>query len=115
STKEVLASSLWRNLVGELATLASNPSVHFRLYEFRGGERESDVEVIRHLHEALEPHFGPRVTVSQFEANPWMTLSDLAKCKAFIATRYHSLVFAYLMQVPVLYVPYHTKLDAFAN
>jgi polysaccharide pyruvyl transferase WcaK-like protein len=50
-----------------------------------------------------------RVEVLAYEADPTCTLRKIGECQAFIATRFHSGILAYLSRCHLLFLTYHRK------
>ena len=56
-----------------------------------------------------------KIELVQYTEDPEVALSEIAACSHFIATRFHSAVFAYVGQCRMLIVEYHRKLTDFAD
>ncbi len=56
-----------------------------------------------------------RFKLIPYNPDPRETLSKVANCFAFIGTKYHSCLFAYLSDLPLLIINYHPKCKALAD
>ncbi len=109
-------SALWNRLAAALiGTLSTNPSVRVRILVIRGGEREADWELSRKLHSAISSVHPGRSEIVPYHPDPTTTLRRIAECDAFIATRYHAGVLAYLAGCPLLLIAYHRKVRDLAK
>ncbi len=81
---------------------------------FRGDwPREEDVAVSDHLYAALSK-VSSNVILVPHNSDPRYLLEWTARCDFFIATRFHSAIFAYLTQRPFLCLAYHHKCNDLA-
>lgn len=107
---------LWSRLSKVLIkTLNANPAVRIRILVIRGGDREDDWEVSRKLHSAISSVHPGRCVIVPYHPDPAATLGRIAECNAFIATRYHAGVLAYLAECPLLLIAYHRKVRDLAK
>lgn len=101
---------VWRSLAEALnRTLDENPGLRVRVFVFRGGDREDDRAVSHDLYQAILSMHPGRVELIPFQPEPAAMLQKTAECDAFIATRYHSAVLAYLANCRLLLLAYHRK------
>lgn len=84
-----------------------------QLFIFNGGSFRDDVEITELLGRQLK--YPSRVRIMQYDPDPLITLSRIAKCHAFLGMRYHSCVFAYLTNTPLLVINYFEKCKSFAE
>jgi polysaccharide pyruvyl transferase WcaK-like protein len=104
----------WEAIAEEVAEAAQEHKFLVRVFEFRGGQRESDKDLVRLFINKLRT-LNIEVEHFPYESNPLKTLRAVHECKWFVASRFHSAVFAYLAQVPQIIIPYHRKLIDFAH
>jgi polysaccharide pyruvyl transferase WcaK-like protein len=101
----------WRALAD--AVLARGGVSELRLFAFKDNEVESDVPAARALAAELE-QAGVKATVYGYEDGLEPVRKAIAECGLFVATRYHSAVFAAQTGVNTVIVPYNRKLAHFA-
>ena len=83
------------------------------LFVFKGKSKADDVLITEMLRKQLEP--SERVKFVPYNPDPVETLSKVARCHAFVGMRYHSCVFAYLTNTPLLIINYFQKCQALAE
>lgn len=107
----------WRHFEKALMKLISNTSVHIRIFVFRGGTHESDIELSECLYRALlaGSHDSGKVEIVPYDPDPINTLEKVAECEYFVATRFHSAIFSYLAGCRLLFLVYHRKLNDLAK
>ena len=93
--------------------LIAMPRLYVYLFVFKDGPRDSDVQITELLEKQLKP--AARVRLIPYNPNPRQTLAQVARCSAFVGTKYHSCLFAYLSRVPLLIIDYHPKCRALAD
>lgn len=88
-----------------------------RLYVFHGESKDDDVKLTRILKEKICAYskIYTRVKIINYDPDPRKLLSDMRSCNLFVGTKYHSLVFAYVIHLPLLVINYHEKCQAFAE
>lgn len=94
--------------------LERHPEMHIAIYAFRFGLRDSDVEFARQLKRRLQT-WGDRVQVHMYEGDVCQFVRHVGTCWAMIGMRYHSLVFAYLYQKPMIVLDSLGKGEALAD
>jgi len=94
--------------------LLKDKPLRLRIFIFRGGDRESDVNLSYEFYQDLLLH-GVAVELLPYDANPLNTLEKVAECEYFIATRYHSALFGYLAGCKLLFFAYHRKVADLAD
>ena len=106
----------WERFIAALSgVMEEKPALHVRVFIFRGGSRESDVELSTRLYQRLILVDPSRVELIKYHSDPRQTFRMVAECGAFIATRYHSAVLAYVGGCRLLLVPYHSKVRDMAE
>ena len=93
--------------------LKRDPQTQVYLFVFKDKLKYSDVLFTELLQKQLEP--SERVKFIPYNPNPVLILSQVAQCDAFIGMRYHSSVFAYLTNTPLLIINYFQKCQALAE
>ena len=84
------------------------------LFVFFGGKpKTDDILITEMLRKQLEP--SERVKLVPYNPDPIETMSNVAQCHAFVGMRYHSCVFAYLTNTPLLVINYFQKCQALAE
>ena len=83
------------------------------LFVFKGETKEHDAAITKLLYERLHP--SDRVKLIPYNPDPIKTLSQVATCDVFIGMRFHSALFAYLCEIPLLMINYHPKCQALAR
>lgn len=106
-----LGSTFWDRFEHALESIfISNPTLQVRIFVIRGGERESDTEISKNVFIRLTQIDPERVELVPYDSNPENTYIEINGCNAFIATRFHSGVLAYLAGCDLLFIAYHRKL-----
>jgi polysaccharide pyruvyl transferase WcaK-like protein len=83
------------------------------LFIFHGGTKDDDASITGLLKSKLiNPN---RVEIIEYNSNPEKVLNKVNDCSAFIGMKYHSCVFAYMCEVPLLLIEYHPKCRYFAD
>jgi len=103
------------SLVDEIAGvvnlwLNTDSQLQVRLFIFGDEQRGGDFLFTKLLKDRLQS--GERVRLIPYNADPTRTLAQVAQCYAFVGMKYHSCVFAYLSNVPLLVIEYHPKCRA---
>ena len=93
--------------------LNTMPQLQVYLFIFKDKPRNDDVRVTKLLKEQLQP--SERVRIIPYNPDPIKTLDRVAQCSAFIGMKYHSCLFAYLNNIPLLVIDYHPKCCALAE
>lgn len=83
------------------------------LFVFKGKSKADDVLITELLQKQLEP--SERVELIPYNPDPVETMNKVARCQVFIGMRYHSCVFAYLTNTPLLIINYFQKCQALAE
>lgn len=100
--------SFWRELAKALSSYCRDRKLKVRLFALYADgsaidDRRTIESLARHLDEAvvLDSHV--------YADDPADTLSRIAECDAFIATRYHAAVAALIARRPIAVIPYNRK------
>jgi polysaccharide pyruvyl transferase WcaK-like protein len=100
----------WRRLAVVLnRAMNDRPGMRIRVMVFRGGNWEDDWALSQELYDTLAAAHPERAELVRFSPEPRETLRKVAECDAFVATRYHSGVLAYLAGCRLLFFAYHRK------
>ena len=83
------------------------------LFVFKGKSIADDVLITEMLEKKLHPV--ERVKLMRYNPDPVETMSKVDQCHAFIGMRYHSCLFAYLTNTPLLVINYFQKCQALAE
>ena len=83
------------------------------LFIFKGKSKADDVLITEMLQKQLEP--SERVKLISYNPDPFEIMSQVAQCDAFLGMRYHSCLFAYLTNTPLLILNYFQKCQALAE
>ncbi len=83
------------------------------LFIFKGKSKEDDVQITKILEEKLNEK--ERVVLIPYKNNPLDSLALFSCCDAFVGMRYHSCVFAYLSNIPLLIINYFQKCGSLAE
>jgi polysaccharide pyruvyl transferase WcaK-like protein len=102
----------WENFCIALSeVLAQTPDLTVRIFVIRGGTREGDGPLSLTIYQRLKDVDPLRVELVEYNPDPIQTLLAVAECRAFVATRFHAAVLAYLARCDLLIIPYHRKLN----
>ncbi|MCT9098184.1 polysaccharide pyruvyl transferase family protein [Haloarchaeobius sp. HME9146] len=104
-------------LVADLATVLDDALDGDRwdgvtVFAFHNGDANGDVLLSERLRRHMET---TDVTVETYDDDPVAFLNSISSMDVFLGMKYHSLVFAYLTDVPVVSISYHPKCDWFQN
>ncbi|WP_176720268.1 MULTISPECIES: polysaccharide pyruvyl transferase family protein [Methanobacterium] len=83
------------------------------LFTFKGKSKDDDVEITKILEEKLDQK--DRVMIIPYKKDPLDSLALFSCCDAFVGMRYHSCVFAYLSDIPLLIINYFQKCGSLAE
>jgi polysaccharide pyruvyl transferase WcaK-like protein len=112
----VVDAIFWDRFGDSLARLLTQrQDVRVRLFIMRGGTHDDDTALTARVYAKLREINATRVEVIAYEADPTATLHKIGECRAFIATRFHSGILAYLSRCHLLFVTYHRKVRDLAN
>ena len=110
-TKDNLVINSLAQAIG--SWLSEDPAREARIIVFRGPSKEDDYEVSRRLLNQLPK--GRRVALVPYTSDPQYMLRRVMECDLFIATRFHSILFAYLAGLPMIVLSYHPKCKCIAE
>ena len=106
---EIVAKALSEELDSERAWIV-------RVFIIRGGEREDDRKISSRFKDRLQALLPDQaIEILPYSSDPEVTLNRIAACSHFIATRFHSAVFAYVGKCRMMVIEYHRKLSDFAD
>jgi polysaccharide pyruvyl transferase WcaK-like protein len=91
--------------------LRADGRLRIRVFVIRGGEREDDATISARFRDRFEPELLRRVELVPYLEDPEATFREVTRCDAFIATRYHAAILAYLAGCKLLLLAYHRKLS----
>lgn len=83
------------------------------LFTSKGAPKKGDIYITNLLRASLMPQ--KRVRLIPYDSDPCQVFSQIGQCDAFVGMRYHSCIFAYLLQVPLLMINYFNKCEALAQ
>lgn len=97
--------------------LENEKQTEIHLFIFHGGSRNSDIWITKLLQKRLKKNIQikTRVKIIDYNPDPIKILAHVGECDIFIGTKYHSLVFAYINNLPMLVINYHPKCQNFAE
>jgi polysaccharide pyruvyl transferase WcaK-like protein len=93
--------------------LKEDPRSIIYLFNFKGKSRDHDVDITGMLQTKI--HHNDRVKIMPYNPDPMTTLRLVSQCHAFLGMRYHSCVFAYLTNTPLLIINYFQKCQSLAE
>jgi polysaccharide pyruvyl transferase WcaK-like protein len=107
-----------RILVNEIAKglndwLNKNEHNFIHLFVFKGESRTNDVMITETLRNQLMP--SERVKYIAYNPNPIEMMHEVAECHLFVGMRYHSCIFSYLTNTPLLIINYFKKCQALSE
>lgn len=106
----------WGRLASALnRILARNPDLRLKVIVLRGGHREDDQAVSAMVHQIVEKSHPRRCDLVPYDPEPMITLQRISECDAFIATRFHAGVLAYVAGCRLLFLEYHRKVRDLAR
>lgn len=105
-------------LIKELAKalkcwLDLDPKNKIQLFTFKGKSIDDDCEITNRLKEELND--SDRVSIIPYIDNPMAVLFKISQCGLFIGMRYHSCLFAFLAEIPLLVIDYFDKCSSLAK
>ncbi len=83
------------------------------LFTFKGKSKEDDVQITKILEEKLNQK--NKVMLIPYKKDPLDSLALLSCCDVFVGMRYHSCVFAYLSNIPMIIINYFQKCGSLAE
>jgi polysaccharide pyruvyl transferase WcaK-like protein len=100
----------WERVIEVLRDLiGSNQNLYLRIFTFRGGTRESDVEISNYFYQSLREISEERIELVPYNPDPLITLRMISECQFFIGTRFHSGILAFLAHCNQIFFAYHKK------
>lgn len=92
--------------------LNNNPEYKILLFVFHSGDHNSDIEINNLLKEKLS---SGKVQIVKYKSSIKNFISCIDLCEVFIGMKYHSNLFAFINEKPLLIIEYHPKCRAFAS
>lgn len=102
-----------QRLTETLIRLAKKTRIQLRFCVFNGHPVYGDLDLAQQMTAALKP-FCP-VEIVPYTNDPGQMWRKVAECRAFLAERLHSAIFAYMAQTPLAIIEYHRKCTDFAQ
>lgn len=93
--------------------LKGRKDVNIHLFVFHDGIKNNDLSLTEALKDLLESK--DQIKLIRYGSDPEKILSLIGQCDAFIGTKYHSCVFAYINNLPMLIIDYHMKCRIFGE
>jgi polysaccharide pyruvyl transferase WcaK-like protein len=112
---EDLDRAFWDRFGRVLGEVVAAGRARVRIIVMRGGAREDDGAVSEQLFAALWRSKPDSVELVPFPHDPLELIRQISECDAFIATRFHSLLLAYLAGCRLLAIEYHKKVRDLAE
>lgn len=107
---------IWARLASALNRIIDrNPELRLKVIVLRGGHREDDQAVSAEVHRIVERSHPGRCDLVPYNPEPLITLRRISECDAFIATRFHAGVLAYVAGCRLLFLEYHRKVRDLAR
>ncbi len=94
--------------------LKQNKNLKIKLFAFRSGQRHSDIKIIEDLSKELE-EYSKRVSLVVYSGDIIDLLCEINECNAVVGMRYHSLLFAYILQKTIIAIEYQGKCRSLAR
>jgi len=107
--------ALQDSLVGALKDLRARYRLEVEVFSLNGHPLHGDVELARTWQQALSAQGIPARQIRYLHCDPVATVRAIAACDAFISTRLHGAIVAYMLGVPFMIVDYHPKCTDFAD
>ncbi|WGF90237.1 polysaccharide pyruvyl transferase family protein [Marinivivus vitaminiproducens] len=97
----------WEEVIKRTAERSAGKEL--RIFAFKDNDSESDLIIAKELERRMGGLFD-QVSVVGYADGLERILNDMSACDTFVATRYHSAIFASLMGMKMVIVPYNEKL-----
>jgi polysaccharide pyruvyl transferase WcaK-like protein len=101
----VLVNEISKALTG---LLKENKKLVIKLFAFRSGILHSDENILNELLSSLA-NFQNRISFVKYEGEISSFFSEISSCDYFIGMRYHSILFSYILQKPIIAINYMEK------
>lgn len=106
-----------RRLIADLASVLDDALDdgewdEITVFAFHNGDTNGDVSLSERLRQRMD---AADVTVEIYDDDPVAFLHSFSSMDGFLGMKYHSLVFSYLSDVPVVSISYHPKCEWFQN
>jgi polysaccharide pyruvyl transferase WcaK-like protein len=92
------------------------PDLNIRVYVMWAAKhRKNDIVPSEELVYEIERQMPGRAVLVPYRPDPMKTFQSIFECKAFVATRLHSVVLAYAAGCSIMTIPYHRKVIDFSE
>ena len=88
-----------------------NNEYNLKIFIFSKKEEHGDLEIIKTLQKMMKN----KVEVVKFDPNPLNITKKVAECEFFLGMRYHSCLFAYITETPLIMIETFEKTLSLAN
>lgn len=94
--------------------LKNRKMMEIKFFSFNNGQKSSDKNLIINLKDQLK-EFSDKLEIVEYNSNITSLLSEISNCDAFLGMKYHSILFAYLFNKPLIVVGYLGKCNSLAK
>ena len=108
-------TALQDSMVEALKTLNTRYRLQVEIFSLNGHAIHGDGELAQAWHRALAAQGILARQIDYLHCDPIATARAIAECDAFISTRLHGAIVAYMVGVPFMIVDYHPKCADFAD
>lgn len=109
------AKALQDSMVEALKALSTRYRLQVEIFSLNGHSLHGDREVAQTWHRALAAQGVLARQIDYLHCDPIATAQAIGECDAFISTRLHGAIVAYMVGVPFMLVDYHPKCADFAD
>jgi polysaccharide pyruvyl transferase WcaK-like protein len=103
----------WSTVIKGVAAFGQTSELVIRCYTCNEGKSPDTPLVERLINQAQV--LGQHAVIERYAERPLAAMLSIGECDLFVASRYHGAVLAYLMDVPLVILPYHRKLKDLAG
>lgn len=96
------------------SVLQKEPDLYIHLFAFRTGLVHSDIIILNDLKKLIEP-FTDRIEIIEYNGDVCKFIGKIDTCDYFIGMRFHSSLFAYLLEKPQIVIDYMGKCRSLAK
>ncbi|MEJ1097955.1 MULTISPECIES: polysaccharide pyruvyl transferase family protein [unclassified Pseudoxanthomonas] len=107
-------SALQASLIESLVQLNTRYRVQPEIFSLNDHPEHGDLTLSEALQQGLSAH-GISAKLVRYRGDPIATARAIGKCDAFVSTRLHGAIVAYMLGVPFMIVDYHPKCVDFAD
>lgn len=108
----LLAEEIARSLS---VVLGQKNSVEIYLVAFSTSKKSGDLPIISNVIQSLQPNDKARVKIIAYDGKIFDFLKKLSSMDFMVCCKYHSILFAYTLNKPMLVIKYHPKTLALAK